>query len=124
MNSKTSPFEAVKTVLTITIGFIIVFFISDWEPALIIALLVGVGGIASTKVAHAIEFCWMKLAELLGYIVPNILMGIVFYLFLTPIAFLSRIFSHNDPLKMKNDYDTLFEKNKKEYNQEFFEKPW
>lgn len=124
MNSKISQAEAIKTVLTITIGFIIIFYISDMKLALIVALIVGIGGVISPKFAYLIDYCWMKLAKILGYIVPNIVMTIVFYIILTPIAFLSRIFSHKDSLKLKNDADTLFEDIEKEYNQEFFERPW
>ena len=69
---------------------------------------------------------WHKLAELLGYINSRILLTLIFFIFLVPVAFLSRIFSGN-PLLLKkrpNADDSYFESRNHEYTSEDFENVW
>ena len=66
----------------------------------------------------------MKLAWVMSLIVPNILLSIVFYLFLTPIALISRIFGEKDQLGLKNSKDTMFKNTNKKFEPTSFENPW
>ena len=66
----------------------------------------------------------MKLAWLLGAIVPRIILSAVFYLLLTPIAMLSRIFGDKDPLLLKKRTDSFFKVRVGEIQSSSFEKPW
>ncbi len=113
-----------KTVLTITLGFLIIYLVSDNKWFLGIALVIGLLGLMSSYLAKKIEFLWMKLAWLLSLIVPNILLSIVFYLFLVPIAFLSRIFGKKDPMHLKNNSDSVFKTVDKEFKPSSFDNPW
>jgi saxitoxin biosynthesis operon SxtJ-like protein len=45
---------------------------------------------------------WLKLAETVGTFNSRVILSAVFFLFLTPIAFLYRMFS-GDPLKLRRD---------------------
>jgi len=65
----------------------------------------------------------MKLGKVLSYIVPNILLSIVFYVVLFPIALLSRL-SRKDPLMLSKDHDTYFIDLEKEIDRRDFEKIW
>lgn len=114
----------VKTMLTISIGFLVVFIITKLNWALLIALVVGLIGLFSSFLSKQIEFLWTKLAWFLGLIVPNILLSAIFYLFLFPIAVLSKIFGKNDSFKLKNNADTVFVSSNKEFDKNSFEKPW
>ena len=89
-----------KTVLIISIGFIVIYILSDFKWALYTSLVIGILGIISIKICDFIDFLWMKLAEVLSYIVPNILLSVIFYLFLFPIAVLSKIFGNKDVLQL------------------------
>lgn len=66
----------------------------------------------------------MRLSWLLGSVFSKILLSLVYFLFLTPIARLSKMFEEKDQLNIKNGGSSLF----KEYNEQFekntFEKPW
>jgi hypothetical protein len=53
------------------------------------ALLLAVGLFAK-PVARGIALGWLKLAELLGAVNSRIILALIFYLFLTPIALLAR----------------------------------
>lgn len=114
-----------KTVLVITVGFVVLFWISKQDVMLYIALGVGALGGISDFFAEKIDWLWTKLGWLLSLIVPNIIMTLVFFLVLTPTAFLSRLFGKSDPLDVKNTQSSLFkEKENRSYSKESFEKPW
>ena len=80
--------------------------------------------VSVNSLAEKIDFLWMKLAWVLSLIIPNILLSAIFYLFLFPIALLSRIFGNNDPLHLKNKGDSNYVDNEKEFDKASFEKPW
>lgn len=65
----------------------------------------------------------MKLAKILGYIIPNILLSLVFFLFLLPISLISKLFT-KDPLMLSDKYKTYFIEINKEVEKESFEKIW
>jgi Saxitoxin biosynthesis operon protein SxtJ len=56
--------------------------------------------LVSTHIAHALAYSWMKLGEFLGAINSRIILGLVFFLFLTPIALMARL-SGRDRLKIR-----------------------
>jgi hypothetical protein len=118
---KTDP---VKTVLTISVGFMVLYFITKWDWAIITALVVGSAGVFSTYLSEKIDFLWMKLAWVLNLIVPNILLTIIFFLLLFPIAILSRMFGKNDFLNLKDKNDSNFKDSSRQLDKASFEKPW
>lgn len=118
---KTDP---TKTVLTISIGFTVVYLITKWNWAISVSLVIGLIGILSTYLSKKIDYLWLKLSWILSLIVPNILLGILFYLFLFPISYLSRLFGEKDPLILKNQTDSIFRNSNKQFDKASFEKPW
>ena len=118
---KTDP---VKTVLTITVGFIVVYLITKLHWAIIVALIIGVIGVFSVFLSKKIDFLWMKLAWILSLIVPNILLGAFFFLFLFPISLLSKIFGKKDPLHLKNKANSVYKTNDKIFEKKSFENTW
>ena len=112
-----------STMLVISIGFLLLYIIFSWQWALYISLIIGIFGITSSYLSRKIEWIWMKLAKLLGYIVPNILLIIVFYLFLFPISLLSKIFN-KDPLMLSKKYGSYFIDVNRKTDKKSFEKIW
>jgi hypothetical protein len=120
-NLKTDP---TKTVLVITVGMLVVHFVTGLQWPLIVSAIVGLAGLISSYLAEKINYLWMKLAWVLSLIVPNIILSLVFYLFLTPLALLSRLFGEKNQLGLNNSADTLFKDYKKKVDKPSFEKPW
>jgi hypothetical protein len=118
---KTDP---IKTVLTITVGFLVIYFFTEYRWLLYTSLIVGVLGLISTRLAEAVDYLWMKLSYLLSLIVPNILLTIIFYVFLFPISMLSKLFSKKDPMDLKNSKQSLFRSVEKAFIPESFDDPW
>ncbi len=119
MKSDTSK----SSILIISMGFLILFLIFSWKWAIFVSLIVGIVGIISNTLSRMIEWGWMKLARLLSYIIPSILLGIVFYLVLFPLSLISKLFIR-DPLMLLNKHNTYFIDTKKEFNKKSFEKTW
>lgn len=112
-----------KSVLTISMGFLLLYLIFLWQWAIVVSLSVGIIGIISPYLSKKIEWLWMKLADVLGMVVPKILLTLVFYLFLFPIALLYRIFN-KDTLMLSNKYNSYFIDVKKEFDKKSLEKTW
>ena len=113
-----------KSTLTIVIGFIILSNYFHSKPLLILAIAIGIIAIFSEKANDKIIWVWNKLSEILGLIMPNVLLTIVFYLFLTPLAFINRINRKKNPLQLKNTTTSVYTTKRKEFSPESLEKIW
>lgn len=115
-----------KTVLTISVGFLIVYLItkSQYQWILIVSASVGIIGLISDYLASKIEWIWMKLTWILSLTVPNILLSLLFYLFLFPIAVLNKIFSKKNHLQLKNPKKTTWFQDDKVFDSKSMEHPW
>ena len=113
-----------KTVLTITVGFIVVYAITEMKWALTTAAIVGIAGVFSDFLSSKIEWLWMKLTWLLSLIIPNILLSAVFYLFLFPIALLAKLFSKKNALQLKDDANSVYIETNKKFVAKDFNNPW
>ena len=116
--------EPVKTILTISVGFLVVFLATEWKWAIYISLIIGLIGMFSPFLSKKVDFLWMKLAWVLSLIVPKVLLSLIFYLFLFPIAALSKLFGAKDPLMLKNSNESTFRTEEKVFEKSTFEKMW
>jgi len=113
-----------KTVLVICTGLILVYFIFSLKWILFVAFAIGILSILSEWISKKIEWVWFQLTKLLSMIVPNILLGAIFYLFLTPIAFLANIFTKSDPLLIKRPVGSAYKVVDKQFKAADLKNPW
>jgi hypothetical protein len=116
--------DPVKTMLTITTGFLVFFVVFKHDWLFKVALIAGLIGVFSTFLSEKVEWLWMQLTKILGYIMPNVLLTIVFYVFLFPFAVLARIFGGPDALKLKNKTASVYRESNKKYTPASFDHPW
>lgn len=116
--------ESTQTILTIVVGLIAFYFVFKANYFLFVALVLGTGALVSEKLAWYAHKAWMMLAKILSYIMPNILLSIIYYLFLTPIALLKRLVTNSDFMLPSKNKDSSFIETLKKINQKDFEKPW
>ena len=121
---KKNSTDPIMTVLTICVGFVGFYLLYKQIWLLQASFIIGLAGILSTFIREKIDYIWQKLIKILSLIVPNILMSVVFYVFLFPISMLAKFFSKNDPLMLKNNGSSTFVDSQKEYVKAYFEKPW
>ncbi|MBK8491557.1 MAG: hypothetical protein IPL49_11915 [Saprospirales bacterium] len=113
-----------NTTLTISVGLLACFIFFKWEWAAWTALSVTLLGVFSPYLSRKVERAWMGLGYLLSLIVPNILLTVIFFLFLTPIALLSRLVGKKDPLLLRNTRKSTFEEVNRSFEPDSFEKTW
>ena len=113
-----------KSTLTIVIGFTLLSNYFANKQLLIFAIAIGIISILSEKANDKIIWTWNKLAEVLGVIMPNVLLTLVFYFFLTPLAFLNKINRKKNPLQLKNITNSTFISQRKQFSPESLEKIW
>ena len=113
-----------KSTLTIVIGFTLLSNYFHSKPLLILSIAIGLIAIFSEKANDKIIWAWNKLSELLGLIMPNVLLTLVFYLFLTPLALINRINRKKNPLQLKNITSSVYTSKRKEFSPESLEKIW
>lgn len=123
MAKKTQPYI---TILVISTGFLLIFFLKEWKWAAWISLIVGAAGIFSPFLARTINYLWMKLADILGWIMPKILLSIIFFVFLFPISLLAGLFGRKDHLQLKEESNSIstYSTFSRTVDKAYFEKPW
>jgi len=99
------------------IVFFVVFILIGFYPLLkngnlnTISILVGliflILGILNSKFLTPLNKLWFKFGLLLGQIISPIVMGIIFFLVVTPIAFIMRLLG-NDVLRLKKKSDNSY----------------
>lgn len=97
-----------KTILVIVTGLLAIGWIFDIPILAKIAVVIGALSIFIPPAARAIEWMWFKIALALGWVNSRILLSIIYFVFLMPIAWLSKLFT-KDPLALKkNKRSSLF----------------
>ena len=91
-----------KTILVIVTGLLVLAWIFDIPVLGKVAVVIGAVSVFIPSAAKAIEWVWFKIALALGWVNARILLSIIYFVFLLPIAWISRRFT-KDPLALKND---------------------
>ena len=79
-----------------------------------IALIFLVLGLLNSKILSPLNKAWIKLGEILGRIVAPVVMALVYFIILTPISLLVRLFGKDlIGMKFSNDIKSYWIKRKK-----------
>lgn len=95
-----------QTVLAILVGLLGVALVFKLENLFIVAFILGFLSLLFNRFSDFISIIWIKFAKYLGIINSYILLSVIFYFFLTPIAFLMRIVKKTDSMSLKSKNDT------------------
>lgn len=113
-----------STILVLIVALNILYIINTAEWIIHTSIILGIIALLSEKAINFIHIAWMGLAKILSYIVPNIILTLVFFLILLPLSLLSKLFRGNNLLKLKQDTNSLWTKNERVISREYFEKSW
>ena len=112
-----------KTQLVMVVGFWVIawFLENQWLEY----GAIGLGGlfIALPSVGNRIVWLWYRLAYVLSLVVNPVVLGAVFWLFISPIALLYRLFG-NDPLQKKAPSQSNYQIRNKTYEAKDLKFPW
>ncbi len=116
--------DKVKAQLVIVTGLLVLYFVFKSPWLLYAAVGVGVLSLAIPVVGDFIVKVWFKLAEVLGNINGKIILSVMFFVFLWPIAMLYRLATKN-PLAIKRTDDASFYNERNHlYTKEDLEQTW
>ena len=109
MNSskKSIRVQELETLGVLALFFLVLNVISPRPLFVYVALALLIIGLFIKPLAAQISKGWLKFAEVLGTFNSKLILSLTFYLFLTPIAFLFRVFTKN-PLMLKTENAASF----------------
>ena len=116
-----------EAMLVITVGMLVLYFIfrqKTWSNYLLVtSLVIGLIGVFSDFLSDKIAWAWGKFAHILGTFNSYWLLTVIFFVFLTPVAFLFKL-TRKDNLKLKVQKDTVYEERNHLYEAKDLENVW
>ena len=115
--------------LAMVTGFLVIYFLFElrgWEYArylLYFSTTLGVIFLASEVLGNFIVKWWFKLSEGMGWVMSRVILSTIFYVFLFPIAMLSRLFTKNI-LGLKRPDKSAYTERNHAYKKEDLENIW
>ncbi len=93
--------KELETILVLCVALVIIFFVTQHKHYLTASVVLGLIGMFSKYLTSKISRAWLKLGEMIGAVMSRVILSAVFFLFLFPIALLSRLFSKSSSLQLK-----------------------
>lgn len=115
--------KVVEAILTIAAALLIFYFILEVEVLIPIALGLMLVGLIFKWLSSKLIWLWFKMSEGMGYVMSRVILSIVFFLFLFPIAMLSRLF-RKDLLKLRKSGESNYTVRNYTYTPSDLENPW
>ncbi len=116
--------EKVKAQLVIVTGLLVVYVLFKSRGWLYAALAVGVLSVAVPVAGDLIVRGWFKLAEVLGKINGAIILSVLFFVFLLPIALLYRLRAKNMLGLKREPTNSFYTERNHNYTKEDLEQLW
>ncbi len=96
--------KALETLAVLALVSLAAGLYFDARPFSILALALLFTGLFLKRIAVRIAEAWMRFAGVLGAFNSRVILALIFYLFLTPLAFVYRLF-HGDFLRLRRADD-------------------
>jgi carbamoyltransferase len=122
---KISAKEAMEASLVITAGFLLLWWIYKTDWLILVAFFVAFLSILFPVVSKWMGLFWKTVIQISEWIMPRLILNLFYYLVLTPLAVLYRIFN-KDSLDIKPDKSRIstWKNAERKINATDFEKPW
>ena len=115
--------KSLETLLVLVGAFIVIFWVSSKKIYLLVALILILIGIVSPFLSAKISWAWLKLAELIGSVMSKVILSVLFFVFLVPIALVYRLTKKN-PLFLKRQDESYYIVRNKQYSPKDIENIW
>lgn len=117
---KEKQLEAIVVIVT---GTIVLYLVYKLMLFIYIGLGVGISAIAIQPLAKLLAQGWYKLGDLMGFVVSKVVLGIMYYLLLVPIAFFHNLFN-KDTLRLKRSSDSFWVTRNRKYEANDLKNTW
>lgn len=112
-----------ETCLVIATGLIVIGLIFDIRWLFYVAIALGVIGVFINPLARWVSWLWYKIAEVMGFVMSKVLLTIVFFLVLLPVALVYRAFN-KDTLQLKRSNQSYWRERSHSYEKKDLENVW
>lgn len=113
-----------KTILVIVTGLLAIAMIFRLSWLMYVALGIGLASVFIPAAARGIEWAWLKLAMALGWVNSRVLLSVIYFVFLLPLAWLSRLFVKDPLVLRKRNTSSLFVTRNHLYTKKDLENIW
>lgn len=114
----------IEAILAISTGLLLLYLIFKIEGFIIAAFIVSLVSLLFGIIADGIGWLWLTFAKGLGFVMGNILLTIVFFVFLTPVALISKLFRKDLLLLKRKPRSSFYFSRQKTFGAEDFENMW
>jgi hypothetical protein len=115
--------KILETGLVIETGLLAIFIVTAKPWIIPVTAAIGAIFIFIPPLARLIHVVWMSVAKVLGWIMPKLILSMIWFFIFTPLAFVYRLTGH-DELQLKKTKNPQFSDCPKVYSRSDFEKPW
>ena len=125
MKKEQSRHETLETIAILAAAALCLGVLFRTQILIYLALALLIIGIFVKRVAAAISHGWLAFGRILGRINATVILSLIFFLFLTPLAFFYRIF-HGDFMEIRSDPErkSYFKSRDHVYSAADLKNPW
>ncbi|MEI6207774.1 MAG: SxtJ family membrane protein [Desulfuromonadales bacterium] len=123
--TKNPRLQEMETLGVLAAFFLVVNILSHRREFVYVSLALLVIALFVKPLARTISRVWLRFAEVLGTFNSKVILSLVFYAFLTPIAFLYRIFTKDSlMLKRQKNATSFYTERNHTYTRTDLDKMW
>ena len=115
--------NSIESVLVVVIGLLLFFAFTKQIWFFRSALLIGLLGLLSNTFTGWIAFILQQITRVLGYVNARVLLSLVFFIILVPLAFLQRMFK-KDVLQLKRPTKSMYKERNHLFEPKDLENMW
>ena len=124
LHKKQARVQELETLGVLSAFFLILCIVTHRQAFVYVALTLLLTALFIKPLAGIISKGWLKFAEVVGTFNSKLILSLTFYLFLTPIAYLFRVFTRN-PLMLKTENaESFYTERNHTYSGTDLEKMW
>jgi len=121
-NIKEDP-DTHKVQLIIVSGLLVLAWLFSLPLIAYIAAAIGLFSLVIPPVGYGIVWGWYKIAEILGTINAKIILSLLYYILVTPMALLFRL-SGNDPMLLSKPENSVYKERDYTFEAKDLQNPW
>lgn len=115
--------KSIETILVLVVALIVFYWLTKQPWLLLAAVILGAIGIFIPWLADKIHWAWMKLAHGMGYVMSKVILTLIFFVFVLPLAMLSKLFGKRS-VQLKAGAASYFKERNFTYTKESLENVW
>lgn len=96
-----------QNILAIVVGLLVLSLVFNVKELAWVAVLLGLATLFSNRATAIIAELWLKLSEAIGFVISRIILTLTFFVVLTPLALIYRLFK-KDSLQLRRSLKNTY----------------